>query len=235
MHISVAMATYNGEKYLREQLDSILVQITEEDEVVVSDDGSSDDTLKILNEYCKRYRNIKIIKGPQCGFVKNFENALCNCENDIVFLSDQDDIWDKKKVSIVRQIFDNEQVDVVMHTECFIDAYGQQIEKQQSYKSLRHGLWLNMVYSSYTGCCMAIRRKFLQDMFPFPDGILAHDQWIGLMAERNKSSRFIDYALTVRRLHGENVSKRLSFKGKIAFRIKTIMIYFDWKKKKINY
>lgn len=232
MTVSVAMATYNGERYLKEQLDSILAQITEDDEIIISDDGSVDDTIDILNDYIKKYSNIKIIKGPQKGFVRNFENALLACTKDIVFLCDQDDIWAKDKVYKVKRAFEDKDIHVVAHMQYFIDKAGKKMCGHQKSYSLRHGLWLNMLYSSYTGCCMAVRTIFLKRILPFPQEILTHDQWIGLMGEREKNVKFLKDALTGRRIHGDNVSKRLGLMGKICFRIKTMRCYYRWKRGK---
>ena len=99
--ISVCMATYNGEKYIREQMDSILQQLGEGDELIISDDLSSDKTVEIIKSY--KDKRIKLyIHGDNHGFVRNFENALVHADGDIIFLSDQDDIWmpDKVKVTI---------------------------------------------------------------------------------------------------------------------------------------
>lgn len=83
--ISVCVATYNGEKYIEEQLDSILNNICSDDEIVVSDDGSNDNTLNILNEYRCKYPNIKIINGPKKGVVQNFQNAIYYAKGDFIF------------------------------------------------------------------------------------------------------------------------------------------------------
>ena len=89
--ISVCIATYNGEKYIKEQLDSIINQIKEDDEIVISDDNSTDRTLEIINSY--KDKRIKIYHSNARNFKKNFENALGNANGDIIFLSDQDDVW----------------------------------------------------------------------------------------------------------------------------------------------
>ena len=96
--ISVCIATYNGAEYLREQVESILSQLEEEDEIVVSDDSSTDTTIEILQSFGDR--RIKIFKNPAKGFVRNFENALRQAQGDFIFLSDQDDVWLPNKVAV---------------------------------------------------------------------------------------------------------------------------------------
>ena len=104
MSISIAMATYNGEKYIKDQLDSILVQLGKDDEIIISDDKSTDQTTEIIKKYIKEDSRIKLLEGPQKGFVKNFENALLNCSNEIIFLCDQDDIWlENKKEKVLEK------------------------------------------------------------------------------------------------------------------------------------
>ena len=110
--ISVCMATYNGEKYIRDQLDSIICNLNEkEDEIIISDDGSCDRTLDIINEYVNCYPGmIKIVEGPHKGVVKNFEHAISIAQGEYIFLSDQDDIWENNKVTKVMNCFDKKIV-----------------------------------------------------------------------------------------------------------------------------
>ena len=108
--ISVCMATYNGEKYIEKQLDSILKNLTNEDELIISDDGSTDNTIDILNKYAKKYKQIVLLEGPRKGVIKNFEYALKYAKKDIIFLSDQDDEWEQDKVEKVIREFNKERI-----------------------------------------------------------------------------------------------------------------------------
>jgi len=96
MKISVCMATYNGERYLKEQLDSILKQLSFTDEIIISDDGSQDRTIEIIESFGDS--RIKLFHSTQQNLIYNFENALSKASGDIIFLSDQDDIWYENKV-----------------------------------------------------------------------------------------------------------------------------------------
>ena len=118
-YISVAMATYNGEKYIKEQLESILRQLNVNDEVVISDDGSTDNTIKIVNDF--KDSRIKIICGPKKGIIKNFENAIKNCTGKYIFLSDQDDIWLDNKVNEVLNCFKSD-ITCVLHDAKIVDT-----------------------------------------------------------------------------------------------------------------
>ena len=103
--ISVCLASYNGEKYIKEQLDSILSQLNDEDELIVSDDGSTDSTPEILSSYSEQFPILRIVKGPGKGVIKNFEYAISLAKGELIFLSDQDDIWCSSKVSRVKEAF----------------------------------------------------------------------------------------------------------------------------------
>ncbi len=95
---SVCIATFNGGRYLREQLDSILSQLSAEDEVIISDDGSVDDTWDILTEYAEKDRRIKLFSGPRQGLIANFGYAIQQTKGELIFLADQDDVWLETKV-----------------------------------------------------------------------------------------------------------------------------------------
>lgn len=93
------MATFNGGRYLREQLDSILNQLTLEDELIISDDGSTDETCQIIKEYTQLDNRIKFVEGPRKGVIANFNHAIQQSKGDIIFLADQDDVWLPNKVA----------------------------------------------------------------------------------------------------------------------------------------
>lgn len=205
--ISVCMATYNGEKYLKEQLNSILKQIKSSDELIISDDGSTDSTCTIIREYQKEYKNINLLDGPRMGVQKNFENALRKSKGDIIFLSDQDDIWMDNKVDVVLDAFQNPNVVLILHDAQIVNQNGQAIEDSFfEHRRSQSGLFKNLWKNSYLGCCMAFRRSVLECSLPFPPKIEMHDWWIGLISEMTGEVRLIDKPLLKYRRHGENVS-----------------------------
>lgn len=205
--VSVAMATYNGGKYLREQLDSILANLGENDEIVISDDGSTDDTLEIIRTYMKNNKQIHLVKGPRTGLIANFENAIRNTSGAYIFLSDQDDIWMPHKVAEVLRCFEETQCTCVVHDAQVID------EKQQvvipsffAHRNAKSGIIHNLIKNSYIGCCMAFRCELLNKILPIPKHLNMHDQWIGLISEKFGKSVFLPKVLFSYRRHGENVS-----------------------------
>lgn len=202
--ISVCMATYNGATFIRQQIESILPQLEAHDEIIFSDDGSTDSTLDIIFSY--RGNRFKVLKNQRTGSpAKNFEKGLKNCTGDIIFLADQDDVWLPDKVSRMKhylQSFDLVLTDCSIineHNETLTDSF---FKKQKSKK----GIIPNLVQNSYMGCCMAFNRKVLDKALPFPQNLSAHDQWIGLLAERYYKVYFLNEPLVKYRRHSQNYS-----------------------------
>lgn len=210
IRISVAMVTYNGEKYIEEQLDSILVNLGADDEVVISDDGSTDATVSILSSYSQKDRRIHLQKGPGKGVKANVENALRACRGEYIFLADQDDIWKPDKVSIVMEVFGKEQATVVVHDAVVMDGDCRKVVLDSFYslKGSGSGALKNIWRNTYIGCCMAFRRELLDKVLPIPSYIEMHDQWIGVLNDllKNKTCFLTDKLLYYRR-HGNNASE----------------------------
>lgn len=232
MGISVAMAVYNGEKYIREQILSILKQLKCNDELVISYDKSSDNTYRIISDLAVRDNRIKIFSGPSCGIVKNFENALRHCKNDYIFLSDQDDIWLDDKIIKVVKAFKSSSANVILH-DCFLINEKNEIINQSFFKlrGCRQGFLFNILRNSYMGCCMAIKRDFLINVLPFPKKIPMHDQWIGLIAEKKGCAYFLDSPLIKYRRHSNNASKlsHSKLREMIKFRFNLIFSLIKYK------
>jgi len=199
------MAIRNGELFLKQQVDSILPQLGLHDELVCSDDSSTDSSLKILESYSDN--RIKIIhSSTKNNHVKNFEQALSYCTGDFIFLSDQDDVWESNKVKLVKPQL--QFYDLVM-TDCsLIDENNHELAlsifKLQKSKS---GLIKNLVKNTYMGCCMAFTRKVLEKAIPFPRHLKAHDQWIGLIAEKYFNVYFLPRPLVKYRKHKNNFTQ----------------------------
>lgn len=119
-NISVAMATYNGEKFIEFQIRSILQNCIDGDEIVISDDGSTDRTIEIIKSFGDD--RIKVLDGPKKGIVKNFENAIANTKNEYIFLSDQDDIWMPEKINTIVDYFESDnQLILIQHDAVIVD------------------------------------------------------------------------------------------------------------------
>lgn len=208
LKVSVAMAVYNGEKFLRDQLDSILNQLQEEDEIVVSLDPSEDNTSYILREYHRKDSRVKVCYGRGQGVVKNFENAILHCKNDIVFLSDQDDVWIEGKVNKVLAEFSDEKIICVLHDSYIVDKELNILQPSFfKVRRCRTGIIKNVIRNSYIGCCMAFRRKYIKKILPFPEKIPMHDQWIGLCCEYYGKVKVLPIPLVKYRRHDSNVSE----------------------------
>ena len=201
--ISVAMAAYNGEKYIRQQLESIVSQLSQDDEIVISLDPSQDNTQAIIESF--QDSRIHLIQGPGKGLISNFENAILHTTKDIIFLCDQDDIWLDGKVNITSYF--EQDVQVVLHDAKIVDSSLNVLEPSffQSRK-VSLGIQKNIIKNSYMGCCMAFRKELKEHILPFPKSLPMHDQWIGLVGEKVGKNVFVDTPYVLYRRHGENES-----------------------------
>lgn len=210
VRVSVAMVTYNGEPYLREQMDSILNQLGELDELVISDDGSKDHTLEILREYQAKDPRIRLCSGPGRGIKKNVEHAVLKTEGNYIILADQDDIWLPGKIDKALEAFEKSNAMVVIHdARVFAGETPGNIvlESFYQFRSSGAGIWKNMVKNSYIGCCMAFRRELKELILPIPAQIEMHDQWIGILGDyASGKSCFLPETLLLYRRHGDNNS-----------------------------
>ena len=207
--MSVAMISYQGAKYIEEQLDTILVTLGEEDEVIVSDDGSTDGTREILAAYQKKDARVRMIDGPKKGVKANVENALRACEGAYIFLADQDDIWMPEKVERVMAAFEHDGVSLVVHDAVVTDGTCENVvlESFYSLKGSGAGVLKNIWRNTYIGCCMAFKRELLEEVLPIPNYIEMHDQWIGVINDQLKrGTSFIPDKLIKYRRHGNNAS-----------------------------
>ncbi|MGL5913866.1 MAG: glycosyltransferase family 2 protein [Bacteroidales bacterium] len=204
MKISVCMATYNGEKYIKEQLDSILCQIGEDSELIISDDGSTDSTLDIVRAY--NDERIKVVKNEnRQGVVGNFENALKNVSGDYIFLSDQDDVWLPNKVEICVNELQN--FDFVVHNASIINESGN--ITHPSFFTLQRtqkGFIRNFIHNGLLGCCFAFNAKMKKHILPIPN-VSMHDIWIALIIALLGTSKLIDAPLLLYRRHQNNASQ----------------------------
>lgn len=209
MTVSVALAAYNGEKYIAEQISSVLPQLSEDDEIVVSVDPSADRTREIVSSLSEADSRIKLIDGEGRGLIKNFENAIKNCRNDIIFPCDQDDIWLPEKAARVKTEFENDSALLLtMHDAKIVDENLSEIEISFfAHRGTKTGILKNIWKNSYMGCCMAFRKEALKYILPFPENLPMHDQWIGLVCEKRGKVSLIREPLMLYRRHGDNASK----------------------------
>ena len=207
MRISVAMAVYQGSRYLQEQMDSILIQCGPDDQIVCSCDASTDGSWEILQAYARRDSRVEPCRGPGKGVVANFEHALRRCTGDVVFLSDQDDRWRIDKREKVLQTMQKTGASLILHDAQIIDADGRVMEESYfAMRGSRPGYWKNLWKNSYIGCCMAFTQTLCQAVLPFPTPIPMHDQYIGLRAEQRHAVAFCPEPLIQYRRHADNAT-----------------------------
>lgn len=206
MKCSVAIATYNGEAYLQKQLDSLASQSRPPDEVVISDDRSTDNTLQIAQEFQKKVLfNVVIHQNEeQKGFIQNFDKALSLTTGDLVFLCDQDDVWFKQKLeSVERYAIEHPAYSVFMNDALLTDGdlNRTDLTLQQQIRSLGRPM-----QQFITGCCTAVRRSHLERILPIPSDYPSHDGWIVNLADALEEKMVVSEVLQLYRRHGSNTS-----------------------------
>lgn len=220
--ISVCIPTFNGEQFLKLQLDSILNQLSPNDEIIISDDSSTDNTIKIIESY--KDSRIKVLKDNRFySPIFNLENALKVAKGDIILLADQDDIWENDKVSKMSLYL--EIYDLVVSDCTVINGIGDILnESFFKLRKSRKGFWKNIYINSFLGCCMGFRKDLLIYALPFPKKTPMHDIWLGLIAEIYGKTFFTSDKLIKYRRHGENASAAseksdFSFFYKLRYRL----------------
>jgi glycosyltransferase involved in cell wall biosynthesis len=221
LKISIALATYNGATYLQEQLDSYLQQTLLPDELIISDDGSIDETVTI----CKNFVNkapfeVKISQNERnLGPTKNFEKTISECSGDIIFLSDQDDVWLPDKIKLLADILLNNPGTGLAFCNAGMcdenlrplgydiwEALGFTVKKQKMVLA-GHSFEVFLQYPMIAGMTMAFRSEMLNMLLPFPDLLSCHDIWILLLVSSVSNIHLISDKLAMHRIHHENLSK----------------------------
>lgn len=189
--ISVCLASYNGEKYIRQQIESILQQLDAGDELIVSDDGSTDSTRSIIagigDSRIKLYSHTASTEGigrysrSHYLVTQNFGYALSMASGDYIFLADQDDVWEPDKVSVTLTAL--QRYSLVMSNYSIIDSEGKKVQDIYYTDTPICRTFLgNLIRMPFHGCCMAFRKEVLDNVLPFPKKLVMHDNWIGLYA-----------------------------------------------------
>lgn len=203
---SVCMGTYNGAKFLREQLDSILPQLREDDELIISDDGSKDETLEIARSY--NDPRIKIFENENHGVARNFENALKHSSGDIIYFADQDDVWLPGKLDKMEAFLKEGGYDVVS-CNCSLTDGNLKVTKERHYDDkwpMKKSFIRNLVNNAWLGACMAFTKRVKEGCDPFPKKVVAHDLWVALFAQLHYKCGYMDDVLQLYRRHENTVS-----------------------------
>lgn len=217
MKISVALCTYNGEKFLKKQLDSILNQTVAVDEIVICDDGSTDATVQIVNDYKQTYPNViqLFINEINLRSNKNFEKAVSLCTGDFIFLSDQDDIWKSNKVAKTLEVFNqNPTAEGVFSNADFMDEnenpvlYGLSLWSSVNFfptfedKKTELYTSLTQIGNFLTGATLCIKKKVKSFCFPFMNQKnFFHDEWLAFILSERKTLFYSTENLISYRIH----------------------------------
>lgn len=210
MSVSIAMAAYNGEKYISEQIDSILLQLKENDELVISLNPSSDKTKNIINRYVEKDCRVKLFVCEEKGVISNFENAIKHCNNEIIFLSDQDDIWLSEKIQTVLPLFQLKEVIAVAHRSMLVDSGLKPIgvSNWEKHSVQKISPFRIICKNCIQGSCLAFRREILKYALPFPKNLPMHDSWLGIVAACLGKVILVSDELILYRQHENNVTSR---------------------------
>jgi glycosyltransferase involved in cell wall biosynthesis len=236
------MTTYNGEKYLKPQLDSILYQLSSQDELIISDDGSSDNTLEIIKSYndkrirllhhvkTKLYINEKYRVGYFCS--QNYFNAVSYAKGEYIFLSDQDDVWMDNKIKVFLEYLKNNTL--VMSNFSIINDDDDGVVNDLYFikNPVSNSILNNIMTNPFFGCAMAFRKEILNLILPIPRWCVSYDLWIGCLCIKKYSFCFINKPLHKYRRHGTNNSpatkkSRNNIVFKMFWRMQFIIILFN--------
>lgn len=235
------MATFNGEKYIIKQLESILSQLCEDDEIIISDDSSTDRTIEYIEDLndkrIKLFRNKKF-KNP----IYNFENSIAHSSGEIIFMSDQDDLWLPHKVEMVSSVFQNNPDITLVASEAQIINEEDEVTLKTFYPGIikfSPKVLPNIIKNRFLGCTLAFRRSILDVLLPFPQYLPMHDSWIGIMNQLYGRVHFIDTPLISYRRHDQNFTSltRSSLSQMIYWRLSLMKAIISriWNYKFIRY
>ncbi|WP_122894023.1 glycosyltransferase family 2 protein [Arcobacter peruensis] len=231
--VSIAMATYNGEKYLKKQLDSILNQSYKNIEIIICDDLSTDNTVKIIKEYMKKNSFIKLtINNKNLGYAKNFEQAISHCNGEFIALCDQDDIWNLNKIDLqlnaalsLSNEFQN--FPIMIHSDLEMIDDNDKIINYSYFDFRKYKLKKEKDLGHILGPCgvmgntLFFNKKLKEKILPFPVDIENHDYWISTINELFGKRVTLDEKLTKYRIHFSNCSNSIN---KINKSNKTILL-----------
>lgn len=235
--VTIIIATYNGELYLIEQLESLLNQSFKDYQILIADDASTDNTFNILKEYAEIYHNINIIQNEkQLGFVTNFEKLLISSETKYIAFCDQDDIWHHNKLEKAINSLENigrDDTPLLFHSDLRV-VNGEKKILFNSFFQMRGYSFSNnrsvdimLGRSGIMGNSMVINKVLKDKVLPFPKELVVHDYWIALVNELFGQRITLDEPLLDYRIHDSNCSNSI----KKITENKLLKYFFDRKLK----
>lgn len=223
--ISVAMATYNGERFIKEQIDSILRQTVKPTEIVVCDDCSTDNTWDILQQYANRDFRIHVYRNDQnLGFIKNFEKAISLCSGEYIALSDQDDIWMDNHIELLLNGIGDKVL--CCGNALLVDENGKSLDLSYKEMELLDSLpdddfqkLKSMLFfrSPYQGASMLFKRELTKCALPFPQGVSYHDRWLAMVACVSGGISYLDSIVLYYRRTNDNVTEYKKNRSRIKY------------------
>ena len=214
--IDVLMATYNGEKYVAEQIESILNQTYSAIRLLISDDASTDGTRQILQDYAEKDKRIQLFfQENNLGYIGNFEFLLTKVENEVFMLCDQDDVWKEDKIQKTYEKCQIEHADLVFtdlevvdeHLKTIYPSFNDYMLLTRKIKKYSSDYRMQYLYNCVTGCTLLSKKKYIPDMLPLPkeSKYVVHDLWIALtvMLKGGKVA-YLDEKTIYYRQHGNN-------------------------------
>jgi glycosyltransferase involved in cell wall biosynthesis len=210
--VSVCIATYNGERFVAEQVASVLSELNPDDELIIVDDCSKDTTVEILQSFGDP--RIAIVRNEtNQGPVRSFERAISLATREFICLADQDDRWVPGRVGLLISALERTGAMVASSNSAFMDGSGRPIDfkvdgvtARDSRKHLKNILGIFTGKTSYFGCAMAFRRSIVPLILPMPRYVESHDLWIALASNLIRSNVHVEEPTLIRRVHGDNAS-----------------------------
>lgn len=222
MKISVCMATYNGALFVKDQISSILNQLNANDELIIVDDCSLDNTFEVL-ESISDERIFLVRNKKNMGVNQSFSKSISLTTGDFIFLSDQDDIWLEGRVKIMLNHLINSNVDLLTSNFTWIDQIGQPIfVKFDGVNSLSSKKYFKNIFdifigkTNYFGCAMLFTKNLKENIVPIPLYIESHDLWIAKIGNLFRSQVHLDNSTFLKRLHGNNTTSTTSNRNLIS-------------------
>ena len=208
---SICMATFNGEKFLNEQITTIISQLDKKDELIISDDCSSDSTIDIVKSF--NDKRIKIYKNNKnVGFIKNFEKALSKATKKWILLADQDDIWLNYKIELFKSIIYYKSDIGAIFSNHFILNENKKLSNKTFYDDLPSKIYIPYLNCHAHGPGIAFRTNLLKKILPFPKELKSHDQWIGQLTSLITKVYISRIPTQIYRKHSDQFTHRIKRK-----------------------
>ena len=229
--ISICIAVFNGEKYLKEQLESILKQSCKNIEIIIVDDCSIDGTKKLLKDFVKKYEFIKVYENEHnIGFINNFEKAISLSSGDYIALADQDDVWEFNKLEVLIDLIKDNDSLLVYSNALLVDNNLKSQNKTLLDSTVPMSGNNNLYFlhnNSISGNTIIFKKELKEKALPFPDNIGFHDIWLSFVASSNSNIIYSNQNLVKYRQHMDNVTNinkqkiKKTYKNKISAKIKS--------------